>query len=222
MGNVVRPMFNAKQRTLDHYIIAVELMGLPHRVYRVLSVPSDIYLNYLEEMIVLAMGWAGHHQMQIVAGGLTYCSREDMEMCSERGRFSMRDAALFTLRDVMSKKDDQFVFVYDLGDHWEHRVLLIKKEKYEAGYADDSRVDVVGGEGCCPPDDCGGAGGYAELLKVLRMGSTEEREELEEWLSIWGIEDYDVQEFSLRDAKNRVCDFQRVLESVRMGVYRGE
>ena len=221
VDRVVKPMFNARQRTLDHYVIKIELLEVPHRVFRVLSVPSDIYLNYLEELIVLAMGWSGYHLSQIEAGDLIYCAREDLELNRGGQLFArMRDHSLFTLRDVMKKKDDSFTLVYDFGDDWKHQVTLIEKDKYPEGYEDDAWVEVVGGEGCCPPDDCGGSSGYVEMLNALRLGSDEEREEMENWLSIWGIKDYDVREFNLRETKCRVADYQRTLESVRRGMYR--
>ena len=220
VDSFVRPMFNAKQRTLDHYVIGIELLDVPHPVYRELSVPSDIYLNYLEEILVMAMGWADYHLTEIVSGELTYCSKQNLQMYTNDSLVEkMRDDSLFTLRDVMKKVGDSFTLVYDFGDSWKHEVTLLEKEKYAEHYADDPGVEVLSGEGCCPPDDCGGSSGYAEMLRTLQFGTDEERKCMEDWLTIWGIEKYDVREFSLRAAKNRIADFQRTLESVRHGLY---
>jgi pRiA4b ORF-3-like protein len=40
----------------------------------------------------------------------------------------------------------------------------------------------VDGQNACPPEDCGGAGGYAELLAALGDPEHEEHEDLLDWL----------------------------------------
>jgi hypothetical protein len=38
------------------------------------------------------------------------------------------------------------------------------------------------GENACPPEDCGGAGGYRELIEALADPAHEQHGELLEWL----------------------------------------
>ena len=40
----------------------------------------------------------------------------------------------------------------------------------------------LGGQNACPPEDCGGAGGYAELLVVLADPEHEEHDHLLSWV----------------------------------------
>ena len=49
----------------------------------------------------------------------------------------------------------------------------------------------LAGERACPPEDCGGVWGYAELLDTLDSGASHEREELLEWLG----DDFDPDHF---------------------------
>ena len=58
----------------------------------------------------------------------------------------------------------KFDYVYDFGDHWEHEILVEKILPLEKG----THYPVcVTGRRACPPEDCGGATGYKELLEIL-------------------------------------------------------
>jgi len=58
-----------------------------------------------------------------------------------------------------------FTFEYDFGDGWRYAVQLEdilepeKRQKYPL---------CIGGARNCPPDDCGGTGGYEEFLEAIR------------------------------------------------------
>ncbi len=68
---------------------------------------------------------------------------------------------------------------YDFGDGWECVVILEgiflapKKVKYPR---------CVAGERAAPPEDCGGVGGYYDLLDVLSDPTHEEHRDLLRWL----------------------------------------
>jgi hypothetical protein len=59
---------------------------------------------------------------------------------------------------------DRLVYSYDAGDGWTHEIVLERVLEHEAaiGYP-----RVIEGAGACPPEDCGGPAGYAELLDAL-------------------------------------------------------
>ena len=50
----------------------------------------------------------------------------------------------------------------------------------------------------CPPEDCGGAWGYENLLKVLKDPAHEEYEEWKAWLP----EDFDPERFDLAEVNS--------------------
>lgn len=71
------------------------------------------------------------------------------------------------------------IYEYDFGDGWEHEVTL------EAIMLAEKRVRYPRcpeGERACPPEDCGGAGGYQHVLEVISNPQDEEYEEMLEWL----------------------------------------
>jgi hypothetical protein len=59
------------------------------------------------------------------------------------------------------------LYTYDFGDDWQHEVQL---EAFLP--ADGSQIlpRCLAGEGLCPPEDCGGPVGGANLLKTVLGG----------------------------------------------------
>jgi Plasmid pRiA4b ORF-3-like protein len=51
----------------------------------------------------------------------------------------------------------------------------------------------VGGARACPPEDCGGTGGYENFLAAIRDPGHEEHEEMLEWIG----GEFDPEEFDL-------------------------
>jgi len=56
--------------------------------------------------------------------------------------------------------------------------------------------ECTGGEGACPPEDCGGPGGFADLKELLAGPPSPEREEMRAWAG----EEYDPARFDLAAA----------------------
>lgn len=95
-------------------------------------------------------------------------------------------------------------------------------KRKRSGYAvvEDPGVEVLSGEGCCPPDDCG-VYGYRDLLSTMTDSSNEEYESMKGWLQgVWGYEDFDPLAFDLHSCRLRVDDYQRLIEEVRRGLFR--
>jgi hypothetical protein len=61
---------------------------------------------------------------------------------------------------VLLGPNDRVRYTYDFGDNWEHDIVL---EKVMEPDANDGRPMLLTGKGACPPEDCGGPWGYAEL-----------------------------------------------------------
>jgi hypothetical protein len=75
-------------------------------------------------------------------------------------------------------KDDAFVYLYDMGDSWEHEILV-------EDVLDDDGGPLplcVDGKRACPPEDCGGPWGYRELLDILKNPKHDEYAERLDWL----------------------------------------
>ena len=68
---------------------------------------------------------------------------------------------------------------YDFGDDWRHTVKL---EKILPAVSDITYPKCIDGKIACPPEDCGGVGGYYELVKVLKNPKTKRYKEMIDWL----------------------------------------
>jgi hypothetical protein len=80
---------------------------------------------------------------------------------------------------LLKKEKDKIVYEYDFGDGWEHDVLLEKILP-----ADEKLKSPVclAGKMACPPEDCGGVWGYADLLEILKNPKHEEYDSYMDWL----------------------------------------
>ena len=70
-------------------------------------------------------------------------------------------------------------YEYDFGDGWEHELTL------EAILPRQPRQRYplcVAGARACPPEDCGGAGGYEDLVTVMQTPTHEEHASTLQWL----------------------------------------
>ena len=67
---------------------------------------------------------------------------------------------------------------YDFGDGWMHDVVV---EAIEPARSGTTYPVCLAGRRACPPDDCGGPWGYANLLAALSDSTHPEHEELTEW-----------------------------------------
>lgn len=94
------------------------------------------------------------------------------------------------LKKHMRREGQKFRYEYDFGDGWEHEVLLEKILPVAAGV---QYPRCLKGKRACPPEDCGGAWGYEDLLKALADKNHPDHEMYLEWLG----GEFDPEEFDL-------------------------
>ncbi|MFC1794070.1 plasmid pRiA4b ORF-3 family protein, partial [Planctomycetota bacterium] len=75
----------------------------------------------------------------------------------------MHDEKEYRLKKLVNE-GDIFEYLYDFGDCWEHEVLVEKLIEPGEGII---YPICLAGERSCPPEDCGGPWGYADLLRML-------------------------------------------------------
>lgn len=144
--------------------LRVTMRDVVPRVQRVIDVPAGSTLDELHEVLQVALGWTDSHLHQFRTHDAIYSIPfEDWadEEVDERG---VRLSGLPT----------RFVYAYDLGDDWQHDVQVLG--------AGGDRPGCVRGEGACPPEDCGGSGGYADLLEALADPGHPEHEAMRTWV----------------------------------------
>jgi hypothetical protein len=131
------------------------------------------------------MGWHDAHLHSFDVGGREYGDPKSAD--------DVADETRLTLNGVVKSGISRFRYTYDFGDDWEHDVLI---EKAPPANSATAYPACVAGKRNCPPEDCGGPWGYAELLTILADPSHEQYEEQREWIG----EDFDPEAFSVADA----------------------
>jgi hypothetical protein len=145
-------------------------------VLRRIEVPFDIRLDRLHLTIQAAMGWTNSHLYELRAGGVGW-STPDPETDWGGDFLDARKARLGDiLEDIGTKK---LVYLYDFDDGWEHTIKIERLTDPEPGEFYPRLIEVTGR---CPPEDCGGPWGYAELLAAIRDPRHERHAELTEWI----------------------------------------
>ena len=121
------------------------------------------------------MGWYDAHLHLFDLGGLIVTDAETLAEVWEDGVDEQRARLPQFVRQVGQK----LRYEYDFGDGWEHELLL---EKILSAEADVHYPCCLKGKRACPPEDCGGVWGYADLLEAMADESHPEHEMYLEWL----------------------------------------
>ncbi len=159
------------------YQIKVTLKGIRPPIWRRLLVPSDTTLDRLHDVIQIAMGWENAHLHQFIAGRQVI-GEPNPELGNPFGP-PAQDERTVALGEVLRKEKDKILYQYDFGDSWEHEIRL---EKVLAPDPDLRHPVCVKARRACPPEDCGGPWGYADLLEALADPEHPEHEAYLEWL----------------------------------------
>jgi pRiA4b ORF-3-like protein len=159
-------------------------------VWRQVLIPAAYPLSRVHRVIQAAMGWEDCHLHAFQIGKTTYGPDPEEEL-------GYADETKARLADV-ARVRTRIAYEYDFGDGWEHELVVEARTLAEDGQAYPACLD---GEGACPPEDCGGAYGFAELKEVLAAPDSAERDEMLEWVG----EDFDPARFDLAAANTAVA-----------------
>ena len=158
-----------RRTSVESHRIKVTLSDVKPPVWRRLLVPSDIELTELHEVIQAAMGWLNCHLHAFSVGRRHFSPhQEDLDPIGE-------DSRGMTLGVLAPNKGDRLEYEYDFGDGWRHEILIedVLDKRCEA-------ITCLAGKRACPPEDCGGAWGYANLREVLANPGHSDHEEFVE------------------------------------------
>ncbi len=175
------------------YQLKIALAHIQPPIWRSVLVPGPLTLDRLHRVIQQLMGWTDSHLHEFVIG-------------SQRYGIPDPDAAISTvlpdrrvrLQDVAPLAGGRFVYRYDFGDGWEHEVVveqILPADPHGRGSV------CLAGARHGPPEDCGGPGGYDELLAALRDPSHPEHGRTRAWVG----RRFDPEQFDV-DATNRALN----------------
>jgi hypothetical protein len=156
----------------QQFEIDVRLRQIEPPIWRTIEVPGECSLEDLHFAIQVAMGWTNSHLHQFTIGKRQYGMADadgfpDLEVADERD---------YRVQDLL-RSGTSFVYEYDFGDGWEHDVTV----KKVSALTRPPRPRCVAGARACPPEDCGGSGGYESLLEALANPRHPEHQALVSW-----------------------------------------
>jgi hypothetical protein len=167
------------------YQLKVTLDGIRPLIWRRIQVRGDITLFKLHKILQVVMGWDDYHLHKFVIEGEDYSV-----ICREADMLGddFTDEKKVRLNRVIPGEKFKFSYEYDFGDNWRHTILVEKifrpQEELKVPFC-------LKGKRAAPHEDCGGEGGYYNLLKALRNPKHPEHEDMRSWAG----DDYDPEHF---------------------------
>lgn len=143
------------------YHLYISLLHSPVKIFRRITVPSNLRLEHLAQIIIRAMGWENSHLHQFHAQNRCYAPKDDTESRKLSWLSNDVDAMAVTVGDVLKGKGKSIKLEYDFGDSWMHQVRLSAIDEKDA----TAHISVDSGNGGCPPEDIGGVYGYAQMIE---------------------------------------------------------
>lgn len=173
------------------YQFKITLQEINPPIWRRIQVPENFNFWDLHLAIQNSFGWGGGHLHQFRTISVNprkwQYIRALCDADAESNYFIDLEERInkwFNLNESRA-----MIYEYDFGDGWSHRVELEKILPAEKGLKYPLCLD---GRRACPPEDCGGVGGYEDLLKIIRDPQHSEYLEMMEWLGgEWNSEDFD-------------------------------
>ena len=190
-------------------------------VWRRVAVPAETTFAMFHHIIQEAMGWYNINMYSFSPSGygsIPWIEKENDE--HDKIAFSIKNKKTtpskdLKLSDIFKTKEQTFTYIYDFGDDWKHKITLEEIDKKNISL----KPKLIAGKGACPPEDCGGPGGYEHFKEVVANKNHPQYQNMKEWLypgdeidlfdeneAIWDADEYD-----LEVEKEMFNDFTEIL-----------
>lgn len=171
------------------YQLKITIKGSKPPIWRRVVVPEQFTFCQLHQVIQGAFGWCDYHlhKFEFKKPGLLIRETwEEDDLAESCGCDVLEEG---TQIGTLITENPRFIYTYDFGDTWEHQILMEKEVEYEYSYP-----QVLKYKGDNIPEDCGGIGGYYDLLDKLDDPEAEDHDLMEEWACQQGMGEYDLDE----------------------------
>ncbi len=171
------------------YQLKITIKDSKPPIWRRCVVPAGLSFSQLTLVLHEVMGWCGYHLSEYYFHkfGVVLSELSDDDFYDNYSPYTELDSSEYLI-DEFFEEVKSFIYTYDFGDNWEHKVQIEKVlEDYEYTFP-----MVLKYKGETPPEDCGGIWGYEHLLEVLDNPKDPEYESLSEWYEGLVRWDYDI------------------------------
>ncbi len=172
------------------YQLKITLDHIKPPIWRRVLVPATTSLAGLHDIIQAVMPWEDTHLYQFRMGKRTFSEPDPYNPDVEDA-----DSEEVLLSEVLTAPKQKLTYLYDFGDGWMHTILLEEIEPFDL---DTIYPQCIEGKRACPPDDCGGHPGYANMLEALKDTEHSEHELYLDWLG----DNFDPEAFDVDEANN--------------------
>lgn len=134
----------------------INLVLMPHPVWRRILVPARMNFWELHVAIQDAMGWHDCHLHQFAVDDVDGTGRQRFGIPDDSGFHGVNDVLPgwnHAIAPFFAVDAGPALYTYDFGDEWQHEVIL---EEILPSEPDIVLPQCLAGEGLCPPEDSGG------------------------------------------------------------------
>lgn len=173
--------------------IQISLRGFRPKIWRRVLVSENLLLSDFHKIIQTTMGWTNLHFHHFIKNRTYYSPKMEDDAFWDNSQYI--DYKKMKIVDLLKVEKDKVIYEYDFGDSWEHDIVLEKILPH------DSKLVYplcIKGKMNCPPEDCGGIYGYANMLEIIKNPKHKNYEEFIEWLG----EEFDPEYFNINEVNN--------------------
>lgn len=179
------------KKTAKIYQVKVTLKDIKPPIWRRFQVQSEISMFNFHRVLQNVMGWYDSHLWEFESQGQFMSGGFEDDDGAAHDKFYKK----LKLADVLQREKQKIGYTYDMGDGWEHDIVLEKVLEPSAGV---KYPLCIAGARACPPEDCGSVPGYYEKLEIIGNPKHPEYKETLEWLG----DSYDPEKFDLKEINN--------------------
>ena len=174
--------------------LKINLSDIRPEIWRRFLVNDSIGFHKFHEIIQEIMGWENYHLYSFGINSVR------IELPDEEGysEYESENSKKIKLSQYINKEKQKINYVYDFGDSWEH-ILLVEKILDKLPEGINKIPCCLAGARACPPEDCGGSGGYERISEIFETGKDpwdDDVDALKEWLDDWKPEAFDLNEIN--------------------------
>ncbi|QYX58007.1 plasmid pRiA4b ORF-3 family protein [Roseovarius sp. SCSIO 43702] len=155
--------------------LRIELENIEPRIWRRVDVSLTTNLRALHDLIQAVMPWESYHLYEFAVGDRIYGEPDPEDAFWDRKVYQAKSLRLSMLID---RGITEFLYTYDFGDDWRHRIVI---EGVSDAEPDLDYPIFLGGERRAPPEDVGGPPGFMEFVEAISKRSHPQHKDMVRW-----------------------------------------
>lgn len=179
--------------------LKVSLRYIKPPIWRRVEVPDTLTFWELHFVLQILFDWQNSHLFEFRQGRGSindFLTGSPPVMPGDEDNMPewQLDPRQATLDEVLTAPKHKVIYVYDMGDYWEHDIVVEKVVPLAPGHPTPA-VRCLAGRRAAPPEDIGGFPGYEILTDLLAEKAAGQRKRLPSEYA--GLGKFDPEEFDL-------------------------